>query len=88
MTSKEWLELWLLYYPKFRWFFLEYGFTKEWYKLAGWAKSACMCDPEQEVVWMKSVMNDVWGKLPDHIFNLRVNPKGWKEFDELIQSDL
>lgn len=30
-------------------------------------------------------LNDVWFKLPDHIFNIKENPKGWSKFLSILE---
>lgn len=79
MNENEWLDLFDINCRKFKWFFIEYGFTKEWYKLEEYKK-------ERQVGKMLVVMNDVWFKLPDTVFNIKVNPKGWREFLTLIEN--
>lgn len=33
-----------------------------------------------------SIMNDIWFKLPDHIFNIIENPEGWNEFLDILET--
>ena len=33
---------------------------------------------------MISVLNDIWFRLPDGTFNIRVNPPGWQQFLTLL----
>lgn len=85
MTSKDWITEFDLVSAKFKWFFLEYGFAKEWWKIISYRNSATEENYDATVFHMKSIMNDVWFKLPDNVFNIIVMPKGWKEFLSLIE---
>ena len=33
----------------------------------------------------RDLANDLWFFLPDHIFNIRENPPGWKEFLDFLE---
>ena len=78
MTDSEWFKLFDETKDKFQWFFKEYGFMKHWAKII-------VARELGSRVNMMTQMNTVWYHLPDHIFNIRVNPKGWKEFLYLIE---
>lgn len=62
---------------EFKWFIVRY-FGEEYFesliKLA-----------ESENGRLISELNDVWFKLPDHIFNIKENPKGWSSFLSIIE---
>lgn len=86
MTANIWLTEWDTTHLKFRWAFLEYGFTKEWYKLLTTRKNETSTFSEtQQAYIMKAILNDVWFKLPSNVFNIKVNPKGWNEFLFLVE---
>jgi len=40
---------------------------------------------EKNQLLLFNILNDIWFELPDHIFNIMENPKGWKEFLEVIE---
>ena len=64
--------------PNFRWFIVQYfggEFLEELINLAS----------EQKSETLRSYLNDIWFKLPDNIFNIRENPKGWYEFLSLLE---
>ena len=86
MTAKDWLIAFDVEHPKFKWFFLEYGFTKQWYLLMEIRSHECECKSDEDRMFkMKTIMNEVWFKLPDNIFNIMVNPRGWSSFLNLIE---
>lgn len=66
-------------YPKFEWFIKKH-ITKE-----GQAKLKEARDKNQPQE-IRMILNDIWFVLPDHIFNIKENPKGWKEFLSLIEN--
>lgn len=86
MEAKEWLEDFAVKSAQFKWFFLEYGFSKQWYLLMEIKNHSCECKSDEERMYkMITIMNDVWFKLPDNVFNIIVNPKGWHPFLSLIE---
>ena len=34
---------------------------------------------------LMAYLNDIWFGLPDHLFNIRENPPGWKAFLRIIE---
>ena len=78
MKDKEWFELWDKTYDTFYWFFFKYGYELEWNALLMWRKANMRSE-------MVAIMNKIWFELPDNIFNIMVNPRGWSEFLALIE---
>lgn len=78
MKDKAWFELWDKTHSSFYWFFIKYGYELEWNVIIMWREVYNRSE-------MITLMNKVWFELPDHIFNIRVNPKGWSEFLALIE---
>lgn len=39
----------------------------------------------KDEVSLKGVLNEIWFKLPDNIFNIKENPTGWTEFLDLVE---
>lgn len=78
MSELEWFELFDKTKDTFQWFFKEYGFMKQWAKII-------VSRELGNRYHMMNIMNEVWYKLPDNVFNIRVNPKGWREFLNLIE---
>ena len=78
MDDKTWFELFDKSKENFKWFFLGYGFEMEWTEL-----EAYRLDYERKS--MENIMNKVWFLLPDGEFNIVSNPRGWKEFLNLIE---
>ena len=71
-------DLFLRNCDKFRWFIVRY-FGEEYYnecvQLANDGKNGELYNR----------LNDVWFRLPDHIFNIRENPEGWYEFLSILE---
>jgi hypothetical protein len=78
MTDEQWFNEYDLAKGQFQWFFREYGFMKQWAKL-------CIAREFNNKEAMLVQMDYVWFKLPDHIFNIKVNPVGWQEFLNLVE---
>ena len=80
MTDEEWFQLFDRTKDQFQWFFKEYGFSKQWAKII----------VARELGSRKNMLANmavVWVRLPDHIFNIKVNPKGWTSFCMLIDQE-
>lgn len=63
--------------PKFEWFITKYFGQEETDR----CKTLAEKNEESELL---NKLNDIWFYLPDYIFNIRENPKGWSEFLSLI----
>lgn len=63
---------------KFSWFIIRY-FGKEYYN-----ELVALANNDEDVE-LNNRLNDVWFRLPDHIFNIRENPEGWAEFLQCIE---
>ena len=79
MKKVEWLKYFEEHNLKFLWFFNRYGFQFEWNSLTAAHKI-------EDTTAMMAIMNDVWFKLPDNIFNIRGNPRGWPQFLTLLEN--
>jgi transposase len=79
MDDNQWLIEFDASKAKFQWFFLQYGFEDELKRLEE-ARS------KNQVKKMITIMNRVWFELPDGVFNIKMNPKGWDEFISLLEN--
>lgn len=79
MEDKQWLTNFDESFPKFKWFIEEYFVNTVITKILLYRKN-------EDVVSMRSILNDVWFILPDNKFNIRENPEGWKEFLNLLEA--
>jgi hypothetical protein len=79
MNDSQWLIEFDASKAKFQWFFLQYGFDAEWKRLEE-------ARAKNQVKKMLDLMNFVWCELPDDIFNIKMNPKGWNEFISLLEN--
>ena len=76
-TDTEVLEAFDKGYPEFKWFIEQY--FPRWIRLIEFNRKNCR-------TWeLINILNDVWFYLPDGIFNIMENPKGWKEFLNVIE---
>lgn len=62
----------------FRWFIVKYFGLKKFMDLWSLAEDG----KEDE---LNHELNVIWHDLPDSIFNIRVNPKGWETFLSLVE---
>jgi hypothetical protein len=80
-NMKEKCQLFLDTYNVFEWFIIKYFGIEYLNELIELAKS----DDIKENKLLMVKLNDIWFKLPDHIFNIKENPKGWIEFLNIIE---
>lgn len=78
MTKKDICIQFLDSLGEFRWFIEEYFGDEAVEKLKNYAK-------EGNEFKLRSALNEIWFRLPDDIFNIRENPKGWAKFLQLIE---
>jgi hypothetical protein len=78
MEKNQWLKEYDGHYPKFEWFILKY-FGTECTDILKKLMS------EEKHLILFSILSDIWFRLPDHIFNILENPKGWNEFLGLLE---
>lgn len=75
-------EIWLKQYDatknEFMWF-IDLYFT------CGCKEKLEMARRKNNVNEMKGILHNIWFDLPDNKFNIMENPKGWKEFLNLIE---
>jgi len=63
---------------EFKWFIIRYyGNDKNEY-----LKQLATENRESE---LRKILNDIWFRLPDHIFNIIENPPGWNTFLEFVE---
>ena len=78
MKDKDWFAYYDEHKLAFKWFILKYFEADIWLNLE---KSRV----EEDRDHMLYMMNEIWFRLPDHRFNIIVNPLGWSEFLHLIE---
>lgn len=65
---------------EFRWCIKKYFGEEIVEKLKNYAK-------ERNESKLRSALNEIWFHLPDYLFNIRENPKGWNTFLQLIEEE-
>lgn len=80
MNDNEFFDYFEKTKEEFHWFFRDYGYGSEFSRLEALAKSKCKDD-------MLDIMNHIWFMLPDYRFNIMANPRGWKEFINLLEAE-
>lgn len=75
---KDWLERWDKNNEKFKWFIVG-SFMGVWENLVSLRE-------KEDVTHMIIQLENIWFWLPDSKFNIQVNPKGWSEFLNLLES--
>ena len=80
MTKKEWIDQFNRDKHKFRWFINEY--------FPGVFEVMEIMVNEREYQWVLGRMQDIWFTLPNNKFNIKENPKGWKEFLKLLETEI
>lgn len=63
---------------KFQWFIVEYFGVSIYFDCVDYAQSG-------DEVTLMNMLNLIWFRLPDHLFNIRTNPSGWSEFLSLLE---
>lgn len=81
IAEKEWLTKFDFHLPKFEWFLQDYFHYLE-PPLLEYLKAK---RKEESVEEMKKALNYAWFHLPDSKFNIKENPKGWREFLSLLE---
>ena len=64
--------------PEFQWFIEEYFKPIVLERLQ-------RAREKQQIGEMRLLLNNIWFALPDNKFNIIENPKGWKEFLNVIE---
>jgi len=77
-TNQSWLNQFDAVKEKIEWIFDEHDFQTSWEKLLEYRV-------QNDKTNMQRVLSRVWYLLPDEVFNIRNNPKGWNEFLSLIE---
>lgn len=78
VSTTEWLLLFDQNYPLFKWFIYAY-FGKEY------VNELVEMRVNRENKRLYSRLNEVWFRLPDNRFNIIENPRGWREFLQVIE---
>lgn len=62
-----------------------YWFIKQYFGLEKFRDlwNLAAVDKEEELY---HELNEIWFSLPDNVFNISVNPKGWSDFVNLLES--
>ena len=83
-SPSEWLQEYKKSLPEFEWIF------KEYYPQTLDLINKTLNDPnvadDRKASYIRTILSDVWFALPDDKFNIKVNPKGWKPFLNLLDS--
>jgi hypothetical protein len=78
MTNEEWIDQFNRTKESFRWFIEQYFGTKMMALID-------MAVVNNNIGMARSMLNEIWFELPDSKFNIIENPKGWREFLNLIE---
>lgn len=78
LKVKDKCALYLKNCHKFRWF------IKRWFGIDKYKELNRLAWNNEQSKLMNE-LDDIWFKLPDHIFNIIENPDGWKEFLNVIE---
>jgi len=78
MTDEEWFKLFDETSKTFKWFIIQYFGVYRWDELMFHINR----DQKDKAI---IIMNEIWFDLPDSRFNIIENPKGWREFLNLIE---
>ena len=80
MNQEQWFKLFDENIGKCKWFFYKYGYGMNYEVLM-------MARTHKDEMTMLSILNDIWFRLPDHIFNIIEMPEGWREFLDILEID-
>jgi len=78
MTNEQWIDQFNRTKESFRWFIEEYFSPKMMIVIE-------MAITDNNIDMAKSMLCEIWFELPDSKFNIIENPKGWREFLNLIE---
>jgi hypothetical protein len=77
MTASEFSDKYDRNYPAFEWFIKQY--VPVYIPVLKAARDS------NDFAYVYNILSDIWYRLPDNKFNIKVMPKGWREFLDTIE---